>query len=253
MKMIMIRSLLCTMAAIFWLTPAYAQDKDGIATTVTITAKAGHEDALVKAITDYHKWVAQFEGHFEYTWYEILTGPDTGKYAARSGNHSWSDFDAEYDWQKEANEVFGKNVAPHIESAQNMITEEMEDFSHWPENWDGYSHFNVQDWYVKNGRYGEFRKSLKQIVDTLKAGDFPGYWGFFDVSSGGYGGQIRLVSAYKGWSDMVDKNPTFFEVMSKNLGGEEEFNTFMRNWGDTYKAGRNWTVKRMPEASDYGN
>lgn len=252
MKMTVLRAIFCTLAAVSWLTPAYAQETDGIATTVLITPKAGHEDALVKAITEYHHWVAQFEGHFEYTWYEILTGPDTGKYAARSGNHNWSDFDAEHDWQKEADKVFQNNVAPHIENVENLITSEMGEYSHWPESWDGYSHFNVQDWYVKNGRNSEFRRGLKQIVDTLKAGNFPGYWGFFSVESGGYGGQVRIVSAYKGWSDMIDKDPSFYDLMSKTLGGEEEFNAFMRNWGDTFKSGHNWTVRRMPEASDYG-
>ena len=238
---------------LFMLVPLQAGANDGIATLVMITPKEGHDEALIKAITDYHHWVAQFEGHFEYTWYEILTGPHTGKYAARSGGHDWADFDAEYEWQKEANEVFERNVAPHIDHITNQLTEEMDEFMHWPESWEGYSHFWIQDWYVKSGQFSKFRRGLKQIVDTLKAGGFPGHFGFYSVVSGGHGGQIRLVTAHKGWSDMVDKEPTFFQIMSESLGGEEEFEAFMSDWGSTFKDGPNWTVKRMPEASDYGN
>ena len=244
--------LLSTLASVFWLMPAQAQDNDGIATLVTITPKAGHEEALVKAITDYHHMVAKFDGHFEYTWYEILTGPNTGKYLARSGDHNWSEFDAKHDWDKEAGEAFSANVAPHIDNASNIVTSEMAEFSHWPESFDGYTHFQIQDWYVKNGQYGKFRAGLKKVVDTLKAGNFPGYWGFFSVESGGHGGQISLVSAHKGWSDMADKEPSFFDVMSEALGGAEEFDTFMSDWGATYKSGHNRMVRRMPEASDYG-
>jgi len=246
-------ALIFALTGIFWLLPAQAQDNDGIATTVLITPKAGHEKDLVKAITDYHHWIAKFEGHFQYTWYEILTGPNTGKYAARSGGHNWADFDAEHDWQKESDEYFEKNVAPHIEHAENMITEEMSDFMNWPESFEGYTHFNVQNWYVKNGQGAAFRSGLKEIVATLKAGNYPGYFGLYSVASGGQGNQVQLVSGHKGWADMADKDPSFFDLMSKKLGGEEPFNAFMREWGATFESGDSWTVRRMPEASDYGN
>jgi hypothetical protein len=40
--------------------------------------------------------------------------------------------------------------------------------------------------------------------------------------------------------------------MSAALGGAEEFDTFMSDWGATFKQGQEWAVRRMPEASDYG-
>lgn len=235
--------------------PAQAAEEvnDGVAQVVLITPKAGQEEALVKAITDYHHWVAGKEGHWTYRWYEILTGPDTGKYVARSGGHNWSDFDAEYDWQEEAGQRFNNDVAPLIENSQTTITKDMDDFGHWPEDSSGYTHYQITQWYVKNGRYGQFRKGLKKIADTLKAANYPSYFGFVSVESGGYGRQITLVSPNKGWSDMADKDPTFFDVMVKELGGEEEFGQFMSDWGDTFKSGRSHTVKYMPEASDYGD
>jgi hypothetical protein len=243
---------ICAMTCLFWLLPAQAQENEGIATTVTITPKAGHEETLIKAITEYHQWVANFEGHMEYTWYEILTGPDTGKYAARSGNHNWADFDAKHDWQEEAAKVFASNIAPHIEGVENVMTVEMGDFSHWPESFEGYSHFRIENWYVINGQNSKFRKGLKKIVDTLKAGNYANHWGFFSVESGGHGAQIGLVTANKGWAGFSDVDPSFYDLMTKELGSAEAFETFMADWGSTFKVGRNWTVRRMPEASDYG-
>ena len=245
-------ALLSLLIGIFWVMPVQAQENEGVATVVMITAKAGQEDALVKAITDYHHWVSGFEGHMEYTWYEILTGKNTGKYIARSGGHNWADFDAKYDWQEESGKVFEANVAPHIENATRMMTTDMDEFSHWPESFEGYTHFHVQEWYIKGGQYGKFRRGLKKVTETLIAGNFSGYWGFMSVASGGHGNQIQLVTAHKGWADMTEKDPSFFDIMSKALGGPEEFDTFMGEWGSSFKEGNSQMVKRMPEASDYG-
>lgn len=246
------RTALILLLTLCWLAPAQAEESENVARTVMITAKDGHDEALIKAITDYHHWIANFDGHMEYNWYSIQTGPNTGKYIARTGGHNWADFDKKYDWQEEAGKVFETNVAPHIEDADVWMTTEMTEMSYWPESWEGYTHFHVQEWYVKNGRYGEFRQGLKKIVDALKAGGFPNHFGFQSVASGGYAGQITLVSANKGWSDYADSEPSFYDIMSKELGSEEAFHKFMRDWGDTFKQGHNSTVKRMPEASDYG-
>lgn len=244
----------CLLLCLVWLLPAQAQDNEneGIARVALITPKEGHEETLVKAITDYHHWIANFEGHHEYQWYEIMTGPDTGKYIARTGGHNWADFDAQYDWEKEAGDVFAKNVAPHIQHAQMHMTEEMKEFSHWPESFEGYTHYQVENWYIHNGQGRKFRQGLKKIVDTLKAANYDSYWGFFSVESGAHGNQIQLVSANRGWSGMSDKDPSFYKIMSEALGGEEAFNSFMSDWSATFKTGRNQMVKFMPEASDYG-
>ena len=103
-----------------WIVPAQAQEEagDSIARLVMITAKDGHSDELLDAITEYHHWIAQFEGHHEYQWYRVLTGPNTGTFMARTPNHQWADFDAEYDWNKQAGQMFEKNVAPHIENVK---------------------------------------------------------------------------------------------------------------------------------------
>ena len=68
-------------------------EKESIASVVTITPKAGHADDLLEAITEYHHWIADFEGHMQYNWFEILTGPDKGKFAARTVSHYRDDFD----------------------------------------------------------------------------------------------------------------------------------------------------------------
>lgn len=250
-----IRSImLVLLASLCCASPALAQENpsEGIARVVLITPKEGHRETLVKAITEYHHWIANFEGHHVYQWYEIQTGPDSGKYIARSAGHNWADFDAEPDWMAEADEAFATNVAPHVQDADVWFTQDMPEFSHWPESFEGYTHFFVEDWYVRNGQYGNFRRGLQRISEALKAGGFGAYWGFYSVESGGKGGQIQLVTANKGWADMAESEPTFFAILSEALGGPEAFDAFMSDWGSSFEVGTNRMVELMPEASDYG-
>ena len=38
---------------------------------------------------------------------------------------------------------------------------------------------------------------------------------------------------------MQGTDPSFVEIMTETLGGEEEFNKFMSDWGGTFKVGQN--------------
>jgi len=235
-------------------TPAIAQEEnDGAAELVIITAKDGQGEALEQAIKAYHHWVADKEGHWEYSWYAITTGPNTGKYIARSGGHNWADFDVSYDWEEEANAKFEADVAPLVESAERYLTEEMDDFAYWPDDFSEYSMYEVEHWYVKNGQYGKFRQGLETIHEALTAGNFGQYYGFQSTISGGHGDEITLVLPMKGYGGFADNDPSFFDLVSDALGGPEAFAEFMTDWGSTFKTGHSELVRYLPEASSYGD
>jgi len=59
-----------------------------LARVVLITPKDGQAKALEEAITKYHHYMADKKGAWRYNWYSIVTGPDTGKYIARSRDHN---------------------------------------------------------------------------------------------------------------------------------------------------------------------
>jgi hypothetical protein len=226
---------------------------EGIAESVKITPVAGKGAELEQAIARYHHWMADQDGHFEYNWYAVETGPDTGKYIARSGNHNWADLDVKHDWDDEADAKFAEMVAPLIEHIERVVTREMRDVSHWPESFSGYTHFMVEDWYIRNGSHGAFIAGLNRIHQALTEGGHPGYWGFMSVVSGGHGHQVTLVVPNKGWADMAEKNPTFVEIMTEALGGDEQYAAFMSDWSATFTVGDNHMVRYLPAASSYGD
>jgi len=85
-----ILTMLVSLALISGMTQAVAQDEektDGLAQVIYITAEDGHEKALEDAITAYHHYMADKDGAWRYQWFSIITGPNSGTYVARSGNH----------------------------------------------------------------------------------------------------------------------------------------------------------------------
>ena len=234
---------------------AVAQDEeenDRLARVVVITAEDGHEKALEEAITAYHHSMGDKEGAWRYQWYSILTGPNTGKYIARSGGHDWADFDAEHDWDEEAAAKFAKDVQPHIAEATIMIAQTDDEVGIWPENLEGYDYFSITNWHVKQGKNTAFNDGLKKINEALKGGGWPNYYAFTYPVSGGKGNQVTLVSPRKNFADMAPKEPKFIDIMSKAMG-EDETEAFLAEWSQTYYVGQNSLIKYRPKLSDYGD
>lgn len=245
--------LFVLMAFVAGMSQAIAEeDNDGLARVVLITAKDGQKEALEEAITNYHHYMADKEGSWRYQWYSILTGPNAGKYIARSGGHNWADFDAEHDWQEKAGEKFRAEVAPHIDNAVPWITKTDDEVGIWPDSMEGYQYFSVTEWHIHPGKGREFNEGLKKIDAILNEGDFPGYYAFSSAVSGGYGNSVMIVSPRKNFADMSPKEPSFMDIMNKSMG-EEEVKAFMGDWGKTFKSGQNQLLKYRPKLSDYGD
>ena len=62
------------------------------------------------------------------------------------------------------------NVMPHVADMHRAMVVDMNEVSHWPEDGSGYTHVQVESWYVRNGHYGSFNTGLKRVAAALKAG-----------------------------------------------------------------------------------
>jgi hypothetical protein len=250
-----ILTLLVSLALISGMTQVVAQDEektDGLAQVIHIVAKDGQAKALEDAITAYHHYMADKPGAWRYQWYSIITGPNTGDYIARSGNHNYADFDATHDWEEAAGAKFLSEVQPHIADANSTITKGNDELGIWPESMEGYSYFSVTTWHIKQGKGQAFNKGLKKIDAALKAGNWPNYYAFTNPVTGGKGNQTTLVSPNKSFADMAPSEPKFIDIMNESMG-EEEAGEFLSEWSTTYYSGQNQMLKYRAELSDYGD
>jgi hypothetical protein len=239
----------------FILTAAAQDDSgdEGVAMVIRVTPKSGAGPDLEKAITAYHKWQAGNEGAMRYQWYSILSGPDTGSYIARTGNHDWADFDASHDWDEEADMKFAAEVEPYIEEVQIWYTSEEKGWGSMPENIREFALFNITYWYVRSGMTADFRAGFSTIDSALKKGGFPRHYSMARVVSGGQGEQMVLVRPLRNFADLSPFSPSFMEVMTKSMGSEAKVRSFLKDWGPTYKPGESFLIRYEPGLSDYGD
>jgi len=237
------------------MSPSFAEEvekNDQLARVVLITAKDGQDKALEDAIVKYHKFMSKKKGSWRYEWYSIETGPDTGKYIARTGSHNWADFDATHDWDKEASEKFTKWVVPHIADTKISLTRTDMEVGIWPEDSSDYNYVLLSKWHIKSGEDKAFKEGLKKIDSILKEGGWPNYYAFIDTISGGHGNTRLMASPRKNFADMAPKEPKFNDILQKAMG-EKEAKEFLDKWGSTYKTGDYWMIKYLPRLSDYGD
>ncbi len=212
------------------------EETDNVAMVWSVTAVDGMDAEFEAAVKGFHEFMADKEGHWNWQWYSVLTGPDTGNYLARSGSHNWADMDVDNDWDEEVGAYFDENVAPFIESATRNITVGEDEIYHWPESMDEYNYFRVSDWQVKQGKGNAFNTHLKTIHEALQVGGWDRHYTFSYNSSGGKSGSMVLVTPHKNWADMKTPEPSFFSVLNEVLG-EDETRELLDAFNETYRAG----------------
>ena len=232
--------LAMSLISAFSLLQAQEENAD-VAMLWSVSAVDGKDAEFEAAVKAFHKFMADKEGHWNWEWYSVLTGENTGAYLARSGGHNWADLDVDNDWDDEVNAYFAENLAPLIASATRNITVGEDEVVNWPENLDEYNYFRLTNWQIKQGQGGAFETSLKKVHAALQEGGWGGYYYFAYNSSGARSGSLVLVTPHKNWADMAEKEPSFFSVVNGVLG-EEDAQATLDAFSETYRAGNVTTL-----------
>ena len=237
--------LVLLIACIFFNSAVLAADEektDRIAVVWAMNVEKGQSDAFKKAIKGFHDLYSKKDGHFEWNWYEVATGPDTGQYLARSGNHNWADMD-ENPWDEELNKYWNDNVAPLVEDADRYLTQSDDEVFHWTEG-KTYKFFTLRNIQVKQGM--DFGKHIKKIHETLQKSGFENDYALSWNVSGGYGNAGTMVFPAESWADMAEPSPNFKETMLKSMN-EKDFDELMKNYSASYKTTNTRLIRSLPE------
>jgi len=189
--------------------------------------KAGQAQAFEEALREHAAWRKQAGEGFDWRIYAPVAGSDMGHYVVRSGEHAWSDFDANRKWgmDNQAGANFERHVGPHVERYEHYFTDDQRDLSYWNTTED-FPMYEVTTLRFAPGKYGEFRRQVGALRAAATAQKWSGQWGLASVTGGD--DDMTLVIPLRSYADMAGPSPTIMEMMATQMGGQDKAVETMR-------------------------
>ena len=189
----------------------------------TLKPTPGSGAGFEAALRQHMEWRKANGETWNWTMFQIVTGPNQGDYVALSGGHMWADFD-EYDagFGPKGGLNYGATVSPLTASATMTVSATDTTKTRLPEDVDEYNLRNVVTWTLVPGRGRAFREAVDKYHAAITEADAPIYYVFINPIAGSTGPSITGVFLEKNWADFAPIDPTLAEIMTEKYG-EEEF------------------------------
>lgn len=194
-------------------------EAQNLAQVWTLKPAMGSGAAFESALKDHIEWRKANGETWNWTTYQVVTGPDQGDYVIRSGDHTWADFD-DYDagFGPEGGFAYGATVLPLTASASMVITNSDTTKMRLPDDLDEYNMLNVITWNLKPGSGSAFNEAVGSYHEAITEADFPAYYVFINPVAGTTGPSITGVFFEKNWAGFAADDPTMEQMMTEKYG-----------------------------------
>ena len=175
------------------------------------------EEAYAKHI-DWHK-----QKNDDWTWetWQVTTGDSIGTYVLRTPGHHWADFDANPELRKEDSRDYLNNVAKYVDSLSSNIEMVLPDVSRLPEGDGTAKMVAVYRMKVRYGYSEEFRHAIKKAHEAIVESEWPRYYVWLSLVSGGEQPVFTLVRLHDNWASMAPPETGFWGMMEEVYGAAE--------------------------------
>ncbi|GIV61491.1 MAG: hypothetical protein KatS3mg044_0357 [Rhodothermaceae bacterium] len=229
-----IGSLFTLLIGLVLVTTAQARQND-VVQAWEMTPKIGHNGAFQAALAAHAKWRQEHDDPWSWNLWEITTGPRVGTIVARSGGHTWADFDTYQTWEHAAaaSRHFESTVAPHLASVRSVITIGDEENVYWPEDQAEARVAQVIGFDLHRGMMGDFVKAVNTYSKTIVEHNFDAHHYLAYNASGGEHDAI-LVLPGSSMADFSRPDKTVEQLMIE-VHGKEAFQKLEKAFNATIK------------------
>lgn len=228
--------------------PSQARQND-LAQSWQMKPMLGHASALEAALSTHAKWRMEHNDPWGWTVMEVITGPNVGTFVARSGGHTWADFDTYMTWEQgaAAEEHFNKTVTPHLAELSTSITAGDEENVHWPEDPSTVRFITIAGLDLKPGggeAIGKVVSAYHKVIVDHNRDDY------HYIAWGVSGSEYDMYLAFPGSSmaDFAQSDAPIDELM-KEVHGGEAFMKMQESWNNAVEEGHSWMVAVRPDLS----
>ena len=174
--------------------------------------------------------------------YQLITGPDQGKYMRVMGNRDAASFDMD---NAEELEYWGKHVMPYVESNDGNIRwwRLKGNSLNWDNNLPPSRFVKMTTYTIKRGAMSDFFRFWKNNMEIQKEFGYSGVSGLFMLASGGEAYKLLEVEPYnshaEGIGKMNDPDLDYVDEYNKMHGwrtqrnDQEAYSNSLEKWGIT--------------------
>lgn len=201
-----------TIAALVLPVAAHGQGNITRVTYWTVDRGAGAQfEAGLKAHNKLH---ADQGDDWAFHTFQVLTGPNTGKYIRITFGHEWADFDTEGDNLEGDAEDAAMHTAPYIEDAKTSFYEALPDISRsGPPTGMSRSVF----FHLKYGHRREFVDAITKIHQALEGKDWRPY-AWYRLADGGWSPTYVVTLPSPDWAGFAPSDTTLAQVVEEEYG-----------------------------------
>jgi len=186
-------------------------------------AKAGMAQQFEDAMKAHLEWLVKAECPWPWNTWRVITGDRYGEYLVTSAYHTWADFDEYEKFFSKQVMNFQLNAAPLIESVECIIDET--DFENFripiPMDFDIIALLELYRYDIKPTLIADFNEVKRKIHKAVVEADFPVYYSWEIVRSGGTVPAAYLIIFHRNWADMASPEKSLAQVLVEAYGAEE--------------------------------
>ncbi len=216
---------------------------NNIARLYVLTPKSGMAAEFETALGQHAEWRREHDDPWTWIVHQVNSGPNLGDYVIRSGNHSWSDFDA-YDagFGPEGTVHFNATVDPLMESASSFITRGDTTNIRWPDDPNSVNLLQVTTYHLKPGQRPTFFQAVNKYHQAIVQTNRPTHYAFTNLHSGGPGPAVTVVFPYENWAAFQGPEQTLGQLMVE-VYGQEEATAAFEQFTSTFTGTESWVIR----------
>lgn len=231
----------------FGLTASVAfSQASNLAQNYKMVPKAGMQSQVESALKAHTEWRKAHGDSWTWDIYQQIVGPDNGTFYARSGGHSWADFD-DYDFPG-ADAHFDQTITPLLRSVSNSISAIDTTLVRWPAE-DEFKLFEVVVYDLKPGGGADFSAAIKKYHEAIGQKSDQIYY-VFDWTVFGNDGtdDVSGVFPQNNWAGFAPNDPTVEKIMAE-VYGEEEAAEILKQFLGSIRSTSNSVLLYRPDLS----
>jgi hypothetical protein len=198
---------------------AMAGAQDGpIGQNYLIQPKAGQEMQWEAAYKEHLQWHIDMNDTWNWTAYQIMSGPDTGKYMIRTGGHEWKDWDAIGDKEAKDAANYMENAGKHTASYSVTFDRIHGNLSRFGESPGPYKLVQISNVSVKADKIPDFLAAVGKYHAAFEKTNSPNRYATVSIETGGRTGDFMFVGLHDGYADLEEDPMAMAKMMEEVYG-----------------------------------